>query len=164
MDFKRKLSANSSLERQRGYPPLVVSVNVSVRQLEDSNFIEKVEAILNETGINPKWLEFEVTESVLADIKSTVSVLKEIRKLGIQISVDDFGTGYSSLSYIKELPINTLKLDQSFVKDIHMNEESKAIAKAIINLANSIGLNVIAEGIELQEHVDALNKDGYSFG
>ncbi|WP_342430982.1 EAL domain-containing protein [Neobacillus sp. FSL H8-0543] len=147
-----------------GYPPLVVSVNVSVRQLEDSKFIEKVEAIINETGLNPKWLEFEVTESVLADIKSTVSVLKEIQKLGIQISIDDFGTGYSSLSYIKELPINTLKLDQSFVKDIHMNEESKAIAKAIINLANSIGLNVIAEGIELQEHVDELNKDGYSLG
>ncbi|MCC3358155.1 YceI family protein [Bacillus sp. REN16] len=96
--------------------------------------------------------------------RDTISILKEIQKLGIQISVDDFGTGYSSLSYIKELPINTLKIDQSFVNDIHTNKESKEIAKAIINLANSIGLNVIAEGIELKEHVDELSKGGLILG
>lgn len=160
----RESCRQTSSWQEQGYPPLSLSVNVSVRQLEDLHFVEKVKTILHETGIDPKWLEFEITESVLANIKSTVSILKEIRNLGIHISVDDFGTGYSSLSYIKEFPIDTLKIDQSFVKDIHMNKESKEIAKAIINLANSIGLNVIAEGIELKEHVDELSKDGLILG
>ena len=160
----RESCRQTSAWQDQGYPPLFISVNVSVRQLEDINFVEKVKAILHETGLDPKWLEFEITESVLANVKSTVSILKEIRNLGIQISVDDFGTGYSSLSYIKELPIDTLKIDQSFVKDIHTNKESKEIAKAIINLANSIGLKVIAEGIELKEHVDELSKDTYILG
>lgn len=150
--------------QNKGYPPLIVSVNVSVRQLEDRNFVEKLKAILQETGLDPRWLEIEITESVLANVKSTISILKEIQKLGIHISIDDFGTGYSSLSYIKELPIDTLKIDQSFVKDIHKDKESKEIVKTIINLAHSIGLNVIAEGIELKEHVDELNKDGNILG
>ena len=160
----RESCRQSSAWQDQGYPPLHLSVNVSVRQLEDINFVDKVKTILHETGLDPKWLEFEITESVLASVKSTVSILKEIRNLGIHISVDDFGTGYSSLSYIKDLPIDTLKVDQSFVKDIHTNKESKEIAKAIINLAKSIGLNVIAEGIELKEHVDELSKDGYILG
>lgn len=150
--------------QDKDYPSLNLSVNVSVRQLEDLNFVDKVKTILHETGLDPRRLEFEITESVLADIKSTIFILKEIRKLGISISVDDFGTGYSSLSYIKELPIDILKIDQSFVKDIHMNKESKEITKAIINLANSIGLDVIAEGIELKEHVDELNEYGNILG
>nr|WP_309101395.1 EAL domain-containing protein [Fredinandcohnia onubensis] len=160
----RESSRQTSAWQEKGYPPLILSVNVSVRQLEDLNFVDKVKTILHETGLDPKWLELEITESVLANVKSTISTLKEIQKLGIHISVDDFGTGYSSLSYIKELPINTLKIDQSFVKDIHTNKESKEIAKAIINLANSIGLNVIAEGVELKEQVDELSKDGYILG
>lgn len=150
--------------QEMDYPPLTLSVNISVRQLEDIHFIEKVKTVLEETGMNPNRLELEITESVLANIKSTLAVLKEIRKLGVRISVDDFGTGYSSLSYIKELPIDTIKIDQSFVKDIHHNKESKEIAKALINLANSIGLNAIAEGIEQKEHVETLSKDGYILG
>ena len=146
--------------QEKGFPSLILSVNVSVRQLEDLHFVDKVKTILHETGLDPNCLELEITESVLADIKSTIPILKEIQKLGIQISIDDFGTGYSSLSYLKDLPIDTLKIDQSFVKDIHTNKESKEIAKAIINLAHSIGLNVIAEGVELKEHVDELSKDG----
>ena len=78
--------------------------------------------VSNETGLDPNCLELEITESVLADIKSTIPILKEIQKLGIQISIDDFGTGYSSLSYLKDLPIDTLKIDQPFVKDIHTNK------------------------------------------
>ncbi|MEK4229751.1 EAL domain-containing protein [Solibacillus sp. FSL H8-0538] len=147
-----------------GFPPLTLSVNVSVRQLVEPNFIHVVEEILKETQLHPKWLELEVTESIFADVKSTLPVLREIQKLGVHISVDDFGTGYSSLSYLKHLPINTLKVDASFIKDIHTNEESSAIVKAVLTLANTIGLNVIAEGIELQEHVDELSKDGCVFG
>ena len=150
--------------KNQGLTNLTMAVNVSVRQLEDPYFVHKVEEILKETNLHPKFLEFEVTESIFADVKNTVSVLNEIRQMGIQISVDDFGTGYSSLSYIKEFPIDTLKVDQSFVKDIHTNEESKAIVKAVLNLAKTIGINVIAEGIELVEHVEALSKDGCHFG
>lgn len=150
--------------QNKGYPPLILSVNVSVRQLEDLKCVDKIKTILHETGLDPKWLELEITESVLANVESTISVLKEIQKLGIHISVDDFGTGYSSLSYIKEFPIDTLKIDQSFVRDIHTNKESKEIAKAIINLANSIGLNIIAEGVELKEHVDELSKESDILG
>ncbi|MCG7342960.1 EAL domain-containing protein [Sporosarcina sp. ACRSL] len=150
--------------QNKNTPQLVLSVNISVRQLEESDFITKVTSILHETGLDPSRLELEITESVLANVKSIAPVLKEIQKLGIRISIDDFGTGYSSLTYIKELPIDTLKIDQSFVKDIHTNRESKEIAKAIINLANSIGLSVIAEGVEIKEHVDELCEDGTIFG
>lgn len=149
---------------EKDYPSLTLSVNISVRQLEDLHFVDKLKAILQETELDPNRLEIEITESVLANTKSTIAILKEIRGLGVQISVDDFGTGYSSLSYIKELPIDTLKIDQSFVKDIHENKESIEIAKTIINLAHSIGLNVIAEGIELEEHVHELSKEGCTFG
>ena len=114
--------------------------------------------------MKPERLELEITESVLANIESTIPILKEIRGLGVRISVDDFGTGYSSLSYIKGLPIDTIKVDRSFVKDIHKNKESKEIAKAILNLANSIGLNTIAEGIELKEPVKELCEEGYGLG
>ena len=109
-------------------------------------------------------MELEITESVLVNIDSMISILKEIRGLGVRISVDDFGTGYSSLSYIKDLPIDTIKIDRSFVKDIHKNRESKEIAKASLTLANSIGLNTIAEGIELKEHVEELSEKGYILG
>ncbi|TSI11780.1 EAL domain-containing protein [Lysinibacillus sp. BW-2-10] len=147
-----------------GYNSLTVSVNVSVRQLEDPFFIDKVRTIVQESGLDPTWLEVEVTESIFADVKNTVAILNEIRNLGIQISVDDFGTGYSSLSYIKNLPIDILKVDQSFIKDIHQNEESNAIVQAILKIADSIGLQVIAEGIELQEHVEKLSINGCKFG
>lgn len=150
--------------QDKGFPQLVVSVNVSVRQLNDRFFLEKVKEILKETQLDSKWLEFEVTESIVADITNTVNILQEIKELGIQLSVDDFGTGYSSLSYLKHLPIDTLKVDASFVRDLHKNDESKAIVRAVLNLANTIGLNVIAEGIELKEHVIALCNDGCKLG
>lgn len=151
--------------RDEGYPPLILSVNISVLQLQDPNFFDLVQEVLDESGFEPIYLELELTESIFAEnLKNTIAVLKEVRKLGVTISIDDFGTGYSSLSYVKELPIDTIKIDRAFVKDIHKNKESKEIAKALINLANSIGLNTIAEGIEQKEHVEALRRDGYLFG
>lgn len=150
--------------QDKGFGSLIVAVNVSVRQLQAPNFIQQVEQILKETGFDPKLLEFELTESVLADLSSIIPVLKRLRDLGIHISIDDFGTGYSSLSYIKHLPVDTLKVDASFIKDIHHNEESKAIVKAIVNIADTIGLKVIAEGIEMEAHVDALINGGCTFG
>jgi diguanylate cyclase (GGDEF)-like protein/PAS domain S-box-containing protein len=154
----------ASLWQENGYPDLNLSVNISVRQLEDNNFGTMLQNVLEETTYNPEKLELEITESVLANVESMIGILKEVRELGVLISIDDFGTGYSSLSYIKDLPIDTIKIDRSFVKDIHTNKESKEITKALVNLANSIGLNAIAEGIELKEHVDELSEDGYTYG
>lgn len=150
--------------QDKGFGSFIVAVNVSMRQLQSPDFVQKVEQILNETGFDPKLLEFELTESVLADLSSIIPVLKRLRDLGIHISVDDFGTGYSSLSYIKHLPVDTLKVDASFIKDIHNSEESKAIFKAIVNIADTIGLKVIAEGIEMEAHVDALLNGGCTIG
>ncbi|CAM5193860.1 PAS domain S-box-containing protein/diguanylate cyclase (GGDEF)-like protein OS=Ureibacillus acetophenoni OX=614649 GN=SAMN05877842_10654 PE=4 SV=1 [Ureibacillus acetophenoni] len=150
--------------QDKGLENLIVSINVSVRQLEDPSFIEKLKRVLEQTKLEPQYLEIELTESIFADIKNTTVILEEIRSIGIQVSVDDFGTGYSSLSYLKHLPIDTLKIDASFVRDIHVNEESKAIVRAIINIANSIGLKVIAEGIELQEQAHQLYIEGCKFG
>ncbi|WP_342463034.1 EAL domain-containing protein [Ureibacillus sp. FSL K6-8385] len=150
--------------QEKGFGELIVAVNVSVRQLQDPNFVGQVEQILKETGFDPHLLELEVTESIFADMNSMIPVLKRLRNLGIHISIDDFGTGYSSLSYIKHLPIDTVKVDALFVKDIHKNEESKAIVRAIISLAKTIGLKVIAEGIEIEEHVNTLRNDGCIFG
>ncbi|MEH7225655.1 EAL domain-containing protein [Bacillus sp. JJ1566] len=150
--------------QENGHHSLVISVNVSIRQLENANFINSVKKILEEIDLDPECLEIEVTESVFMDVNDAASVLEEIRQMGIQISIDDFGTGYSSLSYLKHLPIDTLKVDASFIKDIHVNEESRAIVKSVLTLATTLGLNVIAEGIEIQEHVNELNKDGLLFG
>lgn len=150
--------------QDKGLDNLVVSINVSIRQLEDFDFMDKLKRVLEETNLDPNYLELELTESVFADIQNTISILEEIRELGVQVSVDDFGTGYSSLSYIKHLPIDTLKIDASFVRDVHVNEESRAIVRAIIHIANSIGLKVIAEGIELQDQAKELCLEGCKFG
>ncbi|WP_062107563.1 sensor domain-containing protein [Bacillus niameyensis] len=150
--------------QDQGLSPLVASVNISVRQLEAPDFVDKVIDIIKETNLDPKWIELEVTESVFADNHHSARVLQEIRDLGIQISIDDFGTGYSSFSYIKYLPVDTLKVDRSFISDIDQNEESKAIVKAVLTLAQTLGLNVVAEGIETQKQMAVLNEDGCNVG
>ncbi|RJS59029.1 bifunctional diguanylate cyclase/phosphodiesterase [Bacillus sp. PK3_68] len=150
--------------QNKGYPPLKISVNMSVRQLAHPNIIERIEEILTETGLEAQWLELEVTESVFADIDHAADTLQRLRDIGIHISIDDFGTGYSSFSYIKYLPVDTLKIDASFIRDIHQNEESQAIVQAVLTLARTLGINVIAEGVESQEQLDVLNEDGCSQG
>lgn len=148
--------------QNKGYLPLPISVNMSVRQLEHPNIVSKIKEILHETDLDPQLLELEITESVFAVIDNAAAVLQEIRDLGVRISVDDFGTGYSTFSYLKHLPIDTLKIDTSFIRDIHQNEESQAIVKAILTFAQTLGLKVVAEGVERQEQLDILNQDGCS--
>ncbi len=150
--------------QSRGYDPMTVSVNVSVYQLEDPNFVNNIKDVIKETGLDPKWLELEVTESILANIDNAVEILEEIRSLNVKISIDDFGTGYSSFSYIKHLPVDTLKIDSSFVRDIHQNAESQAIVKAILTLADTLNMNVIAEGVECKDQLIALNQGGCTNG
>jgi diguanylate cyclase (GGDEF)-like protein/PAS domain S-box-containing protein len=132
-----------------GLPPLVISVNVSVRQLRHKGLVDLVAATLKETGLPPERLELELTESLLAsDADEAIGVLYAFRSLGVRLAIDDFGTGYSSLGYLKRLPISRLKIDQSFVRNIHRDAGNAAIARTIITLGKSLGLEVLAEGVE----------------
>ncbi|PWA11240.1 PAS domain S-box protein [Pueribacillus theae] len=150
--------------QEKGHSPMRLAVNLSVKQLEHPGIVQTIKKVLQETKLDPNWLELEVTESIFADVEHAASLLQEIRNLGVHISIDDFGTGYSSFSYIKHLPVDTLKIDSSFIRDIHQNEESQAIVKAVLTLAKSLSINVIAEGIENKEQFNLLNEDGCQQG
>ncbi|EJL20149.1 bifunctional diguanylate cyclase/phosphodiesterase [Brevibacillus sp. BC25] len=147
----------------QGYT-LKVSVNLSARQIYQKDLVEMIKDILRETKLSPNWLELEITESIFVKMEEATAVLQQIRDIGIQISIDDFGTGYSSFSYIKSLPVDTIKIDASFIRDIHHNQESQAIVKAIVTIAQSLNMNVIAEGIELHDQVAALKENGCDHG
>ncbi|ASJ52209.1 PAS domain S-box protein [Brevibacillus formosus] len=147
----------------QGYT-LKVSVNLSARQIYQKDLVEMIKDILQESNLSPNWLELEITESIFVKMEEATAVLQQIRDIGIQISIDDFGTGYSSFSYIKSLPVDTIKIDASFIRDIHHNQESQAIVKAIVTIAQSLNMNVIAEGIELHDQVAALKENGCDHG
>ena len=134
---------------QLGYQPGKLSLNLAMKQLYQEDFMFFIHETLAKTGCQPQWLEFELTESqIMQKPEHAIAILQQISKLGIDIAVDDFGTGYSSLTYLKRLPVNKLKIDQSFVHDVPDDDEDVAIVQAIIALAKSMRLNVIAEGVE----------------
>ncbi|WP_066297187.1 EAL domain-containing protein [Bacillus sp. FJAT-29937] len=142
-----------------GLSPVVISVNLSVRQLYQPNLVEAVKRILDETGLSPEFLELEITESMLMDIKHGIKVLKELKSIGIQISLDDFGTGYSSLDRLKALPINKLKIDQSFIRNCTEDKNDAAIVKMIISIAHQLKLEVVAEGVESKDQLIFLQRN-----
>jgi diguanylate cyclase (GGDEF)-like protein len=132
-----------------GVAPPAVSINVSIRQLQQKGLVETVAAVLRDSGLAPERLELELTESLLArDADEAIAILHALRALGVRLAIDDFGTGYSSLGYLKRLPISRLKIDQSFVRNIHGDPGNAAIARTIITLGHSLDLEVLAEGIE----------------
>nr|WP_239987028.1 EAL domain-containing protein [Pseudomonas syringae] len=134
-----------------------IAINLSVRQLQVKGLAETVKHIVEAYGINPALLEFELTESMLMiDPESAVEILRDIKSYGISLSVDDFGTGYSSLAYLKRFPLDALKIDRAFIKDITSNHEDAAITRAVIVLAHELGLNVIAEGVETVDQLELL--------
>jgi len=142
-----------------GYTDIVVAVNVSPRQFSHPQFVESVVNILIETNLPTKNLELEITEGIIMHKEAeTLGVLHELKSLGLQLSIDDFGTGYSSLSYLKRFPVDKLKIDQSFIMDCHNNDEDKVLVKTIVALGKSLGLSLIAEGVEEKEHVDFLTE------
>lgn len=146
--------AQNKAWQEKGYPPLKVSVNLSGRQFKEPDLVHTISDILNITGLDPQYLELEITENIsMNDVNYTIQALQELKALGLRISIDDFGTGYSSLNYLKKFPIDTLKIDQSFVRDIHMDRDDAAIVKAIMAMAFSLDLNVIAEGVETIEQL-----------
>lgn len=144
---------------EKGYKFKSVSVNISSVDLQQPNFHECVEEIINDTGIDPKILELEITESVLMQsIDYSAAVLKQLMNIGISIALDDFGTGYSSLSYLRKIPINTLKIDKSFIDNITSSQKEESIINNIIEMSHSLGLNVVAEGVETKEQLLVLKE------
>jgi diguanylate cyclase (GGDEF)-like protein/PAS domain S-box-containing protein len=147
-----------------GLKKIPIAVNISVKQLEDDFFISKIKDIIKSTGISPEYLELEMTESIsMNNVDKIIKVLKELSALKIKISIDDFGTGYSSLGKLKKLSINKLKIDRSFINDLNEDQETE-IVSAIIALANTLGIHIIAEGIETQEQLKFLQSKECYFG
>lgn len=147
--------------QEAGYGPFVVSVNLSSRQFDQKNLIEVVTQALRDADLDPRYLELEITEStIMRDPDEAITILYILQSMGIKISIDDFGTGYSSLNYLKRIPLDSLKIDRSFIMHIESSASDQAIIKAIIALAHSLGLNVIAEGVETDRQFVFLRECG----
>ncbi|WP_071394131.1 putative bifunctional diguanylate cyclase/phosphodiesterase [Bacillus tuaregi] len=142
-----------------GNPPIRVAVNLAAGQFLQRNFVEKVRQILVDTSLDASYLELEITENmVMNDVKTGIQVLRQLKQLGVYISIDDFGTGYSSLNYLKELTVDTLKIDRSFIFDIEKNPNSVVLTKAITALAHDLKLNVVAEGVETYKQLSLVKQ------
>ncbi|GAA6135358.1 hypothetical protein NBRC116188_21480 [Oceaniserpentilla sp. 4NH20-0058] len=129
-----------------------VAINISARQFQYRHFLEQLKALIEETGVNPQHIELEITESlIMENAKQSIAIMKKIKAMGFALAIDDFGTGYSSLSYLKQFPIDSLKIDQAFVKNLASDEDDKSIVAAIIDLAQHLNLKTIAEGVETHE-------------
>lgn len=145
------------LWNDKGYKDLTMAVNLSVRQFRDRDFVQMLKDIIDEVGVNPKNLELEITETLaLEDLELTVATIRKLQELGVKFALDDFGTGYSSMRYLKELPINILKIDKSFVDTITENESDQKIVQTIITMARILHLEVIAEGVESEAQAEYL--------
>ena len=157
----RKACADARIWQRDGFPAFRVAVNMSPIQFRKKNVPLQVARILSETGLDPRRLELELTENiVMQDIDAVANDLRELNRLGISIAIDDFGTGYSSLSYIKKLPVQRIKIDQSFVRNMTQDPNDSAIVRAIITLGRSLGLEVVAEGVETEKHLQGLREVG----
>jgi EAL domain-containing protein (putative c-di-GMP-specific phosphodiesterase class I) len=140
---------------------LHIAVNVSTRQFLDANFVEIVKTVVRETGANPLKLRIEITESAMVEnVEEIIVKMGRLKDLGIGLSLDDFGTGYSSLSYLRRMPLDQLKIDRSFVKNVVRDTKDAAVASTIIALGRSLGFSVIAEGVETEEQMSFLKNEG----
>lgn len=136
----------------RGFKPVRVAVNLSACQLADEKIFYKIKDMLKETGLPPSYLEVEITETmIIENFEASIRTLNKLKDIGIKISLDDFGTGYSSLSYLKQLPINSVKIDKSFIDNITLDLKERFVANSVINLVHGLGLTVVAEGVETEE-------------
>ena len=157
--------------QRRGLEKVRVAVNISARQFHQDSFVDSVQKVLAQSGLESKWLELEITESIAVEnAAATQAKLQALRAMGVHISIDDFGTGYSSLIYLKNYPVQTLKIDQTFIRDLTRDESNRAIAQAIIAMGKSLNIEVLAEGVEdvdqqnLLETKDCFLMQGYLFG
>jgi EAL domain-containing protein (putative c-di-GMP-specific phosphodiesterase class I) len=153
--------AQNKAWQEAGLPPIIMAVNLSGQNFIRKNLLGIIDKIIDDTGLDPRYLELELTESVLMkNAKETASTLRVLKDMGLHISIDDFGTGYSSLSYLKRFPLNTLKIDQSFIREITSDPDNAAITTAIIAMAHSLKLRVVAEGVETEEQLAFLLDHG----
>lgn len=153
----RAACAQNKAWQEAGFPPARIAVNLSARQFQRQNLSQTVERVLKEIDLDPRYLELELTESIIMkNAEATITMLSELDAMGVEMTVDDFGTGYSSLSYLKRFPVHTLKIDRSFVRDLSHDPDDAAIVTAIITLAHSLNLKVIAEGVESVEQLEFL--------
>ena len=154
----RTACAQNKAWQDAGLTPMRLSVNFSARQFQQPTFIADVAQILKDTNLDPRWLELELTESsIMKDPEQAIEKLHELKLMGIKVAIDDFGTGYSSLNYLKRFPIDTLKIDKSFVADVCKDPHDTAIVRAIINLGHALDVTVIAEGVETKEQLQYLS-------
>lgn len=146
---------------EMGLPKISVAVNLSAIQFQQEDLVGSIERMLNESGVTPDRLELELTESVvMQDARKADNILSRLSRLGIKLAIDDFGTGYSSLSYLKRFDVDRLKIDQSFVRDMTNNYDDAEIARAIINLGHTLGLEIVSEGVETKEQLELLKQQG----
>jgi EAL domain-containing protein (putative c-di-GMP-specific phosphodiesterase class I) len=135
-------------------------VNVSSQQLYRGNIVDTVRSVLHETGLESKWLELELTESqTLDDSEATIKILQSLKRIGVSLSLDDFGTGWSSLSYLRRFPIDRIKIDRSFIRDLLSQPNAEAVVKSILGLSHNLGLECIAEGVETPQQRDYLKRN-----
>jgi len=170
MGSRRSLPPSPRLAERRS-PPVRVAVNISAVELCDKDFVSGVRSVLSETGLDPRYLELELTETVLMqDWQSAAEVLQGLKEIGVQLALDDFGTGYSSLSHLKRFPIDSLKIDQSFTHDLTVDANDASIVNAVIGMGKSLNMRVLAEGVETEEQLAFLKgqncpeAQGYYFG
>ena len=155
----RTACAQSRAWQEQGLPPMRVAVNLSARQFRQKNLIETISGILEQTGLDASLLEVELTESlVMQGAEQSITILRELKAMGVEIAVDDFGTGYSSLSYLKRFPITNLKIDKSFIHDMASDPEDAILVKTIIDMAHGLGMKVTAEGVETLEQIEFLRQ------
>lgn len=147
--------------REAGLPPVAMSVNMSAIEFNQSNLLTEVQQVLTDTGIDPQWLEIELTETTLMkQSEHVLGTLQALRRLGVRLSIDDFGTGYSSLAYLKRYPLDKLKIDRAFIKDMPQDHDDVSLVTAIIQMARSLNLRTVAEGVETQAQWDLLQTMG----
>ena len=157
----REACRQNAAWQQAGLRPLQVAVNLSARQFRSDNLLDEIDAALSETALPASLLELEITESmVMEDPERVINLLDKIRSRGIHLSLDDFGTGHSSLAYLKRFPINCVKIDRAFIKDMPENTDGVAIARTIVAMAKSLGLTTVAEGVETVEQLELLKTMG----
>jgi len=142
---------------QDGYTELKIAINLSARQFQDNDLVPYIVSMIEKYNVDPSQLEFEVTETVsMTNMETTLRILNQLKNIGVTIAIDDFGTGYSSLSYLKKFPVNTLKIDKSFVTEMTIDEGDRIIVETIISMAHTLGFKTVAEGVETKDHVELL--------
>ena len=145
--------------QKEGIPRVRVTVNVSAQQFYRGNIVLTVERVLRETGLEPEWLELELTESLtLDDSETTIKIMQDLKRIGVSLSLDDFGTGWSSLSYLRKFPLDRIKIDRAFMRDIPSEPAAEAVVKSILSLGRNLGLDCVAEGVETRQQLDYLQK------